>query len=976
MENKEISIQMGKMTSILHNKIFIIVFFIIFLSSHLFSFGKNKVQYEKFNWDIIKTAHFNIYYNKGQKLLAKETSLILEDAAADLSAKFRFELTRVLPVIIYNSHNDFEQSNVILQMIGEGTGGFTEFFKSRIVVPFTGSYGDYRHVLHHELVHGFQFNLLLGNFWESLFTRQFMHMPPLWFIEGNAEYFSIGWESEVELFLRDATVHDMLVPIERLEDLWSLRGYEYFMVYKQGQGFLHYITTKYGKYKVGDILKVFARTRDFHHSFKVVIGKSHYDVFKDWVKHLRKKYWPLVKSKKYPEDFSKKLTKHLSDGSVYNVKPVWSSDGKKIAFLTDRHIYMSLVIVDADTGEELDVLAESGTTSDFEEMHSKDNVLSWSGDGRYLVFISKAGRYDKINIYDNKEEEFIDSINPELDALASPDISPDNKKIVFSGVKNGKNDLYVIDINGNNLKRLTKDKYFDTYPTWNLTAEYIIFTSNRDKGYLSRDNDIFLLNLKKNEITKIVSSKGINNAPRLDKKNNKLVFVSDRDGFSDLYIKKVNGFSNINSIIKNKEYKITDVITAVSDPCFSPDGKKIVFSSFNKLGQDVCVMDVPEELEDKIASVVKETQKVNNEEITKTAFDVEESEKEEYKFNLTPDWIMGGFIYSSVAGFGGFTYLGFSDILGNHRFSIATDFLGGNNDFNFEFIYYYLAHRINYGIGIFHYKDYYYFYTKDEFGYEIDKFYKRRYGVDLKISYPFTKFLRSDVDLLVMKYIRHSENEEEVESWDTNLYISGFSFVYDTILWGITGPVMGFRGRISFEKSYRITGADWLYELAFIDLRKYFLMSRKYTFALRYQFGSVWGRDRNKNKFYIGGFNTLRGHRYSEYSGTRMFLFNMEYRYPFVNVIQIGWPVTFNIQNLRAVFFWDFGSAWDNTEKWQIGRKGGVYRFKDLKSGLGWGLRFGIYVLRFRLDFATPWNGSTILPLSKWQGLFSIGYDF
>ena len=188
---------------------------------------------------------------------------------------------------------------------------------------------------------------------------------------------------------------------------------------------------------------------------------------------------------------------------------------------------------------------------------------------------------------------------------------------------------------------------------------------------------------------------------------------------------------------------------------------------------------------------------------------------------------------------------------------------------------------------------------------------------------------------------------------------------------------MGFRGRLVFQKSLALTSNNLLYELGFIDLRKYFLFAKKYTFALRTQFGSIWGRDRKWSKFYIGGFHTVRGHRYFEYSGTRMFLFNMEYRYPFVNVIQIAWPFTFNITNLRALFFWDFGSVWENTKKWQMGQKhGDYYEFKDMRSGLGWGLRFGIAYLRFKLDFATPWDGSVLKPLDKWQGLFSIGYDF
>ncbi|MBN1898197.1 MAG: PD40 domain-containing protein [Spirochaetes bacterium] len=957
------------------NNLFILLFLTITLSSPLFSFGKNKIQYKQFDWNILKTPHFDIYYNKSQRTLAEQSAVLLEDACAQLSENLRFELTRIIPVIIYSSHNDFEQSNVIMEMIGEGTGGFTEVFKNRVVVPFTGSYSEYRHVLHHELTHAFQFNILLGGFWESLFTRQFMYMPPLWFMEGVAEQQSIGWDRELDMVLKDATVNNMLIPLAEMENSYSLNGLQVFMLYKEGQGFVQYVVEKYGRYKVGEIFKVFKRTRDFIHSFKKAVGKTHYQVNQEWFRYLRKRYWPLVKDKKEPGEFSKKLTDHLQDSSFYNVKPVWSPDGKKIAILTDRHIFTDIILIDARTGEELDTIVEGGRESSFEEMHTRDNMLSWSHDGKYLIFVSKAGEFDRIHIYDFKEEEVIRSINPRMDAVASPAISSDNKWIAFSGTKNGKNNLYVIQFNGSKMTRLTDDLYSYFYPVFSKDGKYIIFTSNRDKGYLSGDMDIFAMHTQTRKITKIVSSKGQNQSPALSRDGKIMTFSSDRDGTPNLYIKYVDNFEDPEGLLKKKEYKITDVIVGVFDPYFSPDAKKVVFSSFFKLGQDIYVMDVPEEIE-RMESIENSASLAKLDQPPKTAFDLEEAGKEDYTFSLTPDWVMGGFMYSSVYGFGGFTQIGASDILGDHQFMLATDFLSGVNDFNFQFVYYYLAHRINYGVGVFHFKDYYFDYEYENGGYIFETFYKRRYGLDLLMSYPFTKFFRTDLELLGMRYIRRSEEEELVKNVDTNIYATSLAFVYDTILWGETGPAWGFRSRLIYQRSWPITGKDWIYEMAFLDLRKYFLINKKYTFAFRLQGGSVWGPDRHENKFYLGGYNTIRGHRYDAYSGLRMFLYNMEFRFPFIRRITIVWPFTFNISNLNSVFFWDFGSAWDNTEKWRIGSSNGRYKFQDLKSGLGWGFRLRVIVFQLRLDLATPWDGSKILPLSKWQGLFSLAYDF
>ncbi len=940
----------------------------------LYSFGNNKVIYKKFKWNILSTPHFDIYYNKGETIIATNAALILEDAAATLSDNLRFELTRVIPVIIYNSHNDFEQSNVNPFLITEGTGGFTEIFKSRIVVPFTGSYAEFRHVLHHELTHAYQYNILLGNYWEALFTRQFMYMPPLYVMEGMAEQQSIGWDNETDMIIRDAVINNMLVPIQRLENM-DLNGYEYYMIYKEGQAFLYYLSQKYGKHTIGDLIKVFKTSRDITYSYKKVFGKSQYKLFNDWYKYLKKEYWPLVKYKSYPEDIAKPLTHHFQDGSFYNSKPVFSPDGKKIALFTDKHIYTSIILIDAFSGKEIKELVSGERESNFEEMHTRENIISWSRDGKYLIFISKAGEYDKINIYDVKKRKLYRQLNPKMDSLISPSISPDNKYIAFTGVKNGKADLYIITFNGKKIIRLTDDLYFDTYTVWSRDGKYLIFASNRDSGYISKDLDIFAININTRKIIKLVSSKGANFSPAISYDGNLMAFVSDRDNYFNIYIKRVNNFTNIERILKKEEYKITDLITGVFSPSFSPDGRSLVFSVYYKMGQDIYKMKIPSSMfTNEIVSL--NTKKSNMNFIPHTAFNLRDGKKGVYNLTFTPDWITGGFAYSSMYGFGGFTQLGFSDILGNHLIMLSTDFLSGNNDFNFNLTYYYLALRMNMGISIFHLKDYYlYSYDMTSYDYTYSLYYLRRYGANILLWYPFSKFFRIESDFLFMRYIRFIEDNSP-DNFDINIDTATLSFVYDNVLFGETGPIYGTRWAISYEKSIMFTSNNWNKDVVYLDFRKYFLMFKKYTFAIALRGGSEWGKDAEKNKFYLGGFNTIRGHSFYAYSGTKMFLINLEYRYPFVNILQLAWPFTINIRNLRALFFLDAGSTFNNIEKWRLGYTDGRYKFQDLKAGIGWGIRFGIAYYRFRIDWATPWDGSAIYPISKWQGVFSIGYDF
>ena len=178
---------------------------------------------------------------------AKFAAAVLESSYVEISEELNYVIQKRVPVFVYNSHNDFQQTNIISSLIPEGVGGFTEAFKNRIVIPFSGSYEEFRHVLHHELTHAVIYDLLYGNMFSSLLSRQRLFQLPLWFAEGYAEYSSRhGWDYYSDMFVRDATINNYLAPP------WYLGG---FLAYKQGQAMVKYIADEYGEDQLGKILK-------------------------------------------------------------------------------------------------------------------------------------------------------------------------------------------------------------------------------------------------------------------------------------------------------------------------------------------------------------------------------------------------------------------------------------------------------------------------------------------------------------------------------------------------------------------------------------------------------------------------------------------------------------------------------------------------------------------------------------------------
>src|SRR5687768_3861752 len=210
-------------------------------------FGRNKVQYKEFKFEVLKTDHFDIYFYEEERENAARVGRMAERWYARLSSIFEHEMSTRQPLVLYASHPDFEQTNVVGGMIGEGTGGVTEGLKRRVVLPLGATLAETDHVLGHELVHAFQYDISArrsaqggGGGIESL---------PLWFVEGLAEYLSIGpVDPHTAMWLRDATRQEELPQIKDLD------SGEYFP-YRWGQAVWAYVGGKYGDDLVGQIYR-------------------------------------------------------------------------------------------------------------------------------------------------------------------------------------------------------------------------------------------------------------------------------------------------------------------------------------------------------------------------------------------------------------------------------------------------------------------------------------------------------------------------------------------------------------------------------------------------------------------------------------------------------------------------------------------------------------------------------------------------
>ncbi len=517
-------------------------------------FGQNKVQYQSFDFRIIQTEHFDIYYYPAERSAALDAARIAERWYARLSRILSHQFQGRKPIILYASQSDFQQTNV-LDATGEGLGGVTEFLKHRMLLPFTGSYAELEHVIGHEMVHQFQYDVYSrGRIGAGVQTLVNVN-PPLWFIEGMAEYLSVGpIDAHTSMWLRDASLEGHL---PTLDDLTYDRVFPYYF----GHAIWAYIGEKWGDEAVGQILQA-SVSGGVEGAFKRTVGITLDDLMSEWRDAVQTTYLPQLADHYRARRIAQPLlTEKRSEGTLH-LAPALSPDGHEIAYFSEKNsFFVDLYLADAETGKVKRRLVKSTLNSNYESLRFINSAGAFSPDGRYFAIAAKRKDRDDLVILDVRKDEEVRRIRIPLNGLTTPSWSPDGKQLAFTGYDGGISDLFVVNADGSNLHRLTKDKYADLQPSWAPDGKTIAFATDRGPA-----TDFDLLKFGRMRIALFHLDNGtIDILDHMDQGKNidpawapdgrSLAFVSDRNGISNIFLYDLSDA---------KIYQLTDVYTGVS----------------------------------------------------------------------------------------------------------------------------------------------------------------------------------------------------------------------------------------------------------------------------------------------------------------------------------------------------------------------------------------------------------------------------
>ena len=929
---------------------------------HAQYFGRNKVQYDKFDFKILKTQHFDVYFYPEMEESAQLAARMAERWYARFSRIFNHELKGRQPLILYASSSHFQQTTTISGVIGEGTGGVTESFKRRIILPVGGSLSATDHVIGHELVHAFQYDITSQKRSGSAGASPGIERIPLWFIEGLAEYLSIGSiDPNTAMWMRDMTQRKELPTIKKLDN-----PYKYFP-YRYGHSLWAYITGKHGDEAVAALMKQVGSVGELEAVMKRVLNVDFETLTKEWHQAMSEIYNPIVEKTHLVEENSRALFKATEENRL-NVSPALSPDGSQIVFLSSRDLFsIDMYLADAKTGKIIRRLVKTATNPHFDSLQFLNSSGSWDSKGERFVFGGITKSEPVLVVVNtktgNREKEVVFK---ELGEILNPTWSPDGRFVAFSALDGGLSDIFLFDLETEELKKLTDDPFSDLYPTWSPDGHTLAFVTDRFSSDLSilniGDFQMALLDPISGDIEQIrgfLGAKNIN--PQWAPDSKSLFFMSDRNGISNVY--RVDLASEEITQVTNLYTGVSGIMAQSPALSIAQETGQMAYSVYSESNYSIYAIDSFELLSGEkpngdfgeILPSLLPPRKTGEGEVIALLNNPlyglpEEADFEiaDYKPKLALDYVSPaqmaiGTDRFGMYGGGGIT-LNFSDMLGYHNVFTMVQVNSRVEDSALLAGYQNTRSRLNWGAVV---QRIPYVYGGVSMGYgdflgqtallEQEYIFRQvNYQASIFAYYPFNQSRRFELSagyrlIDYQEEVRTraytvdgffmDEYRQELPAPDS-LYYGFFTaaYVYDSSFFGATAPILGQSYRIEFTPYF---GGNLNFSSILADYRRYFMPVRPFTLAFRLMHYGRYGNNAKDSRFYplfLGYETMLRGYNsssfgfdendvYAQLFGSKLAIANVELRFPLFGVLGLG-KGYYGIFPVDFVAFYDAGIAW------------------------------------------------------------------
>jgi hypothetical protein len=870
----------------------VVFFSLIFLWGYFFSFGqssqeqfgKNRIQYKKFDWQYISTLNFDIFYYEGGKEIARNAANYAEPDFKRITGQTGFTPYSKIKIIVYNSVSDMQQSNIGLEDQSLVIGGQTNFVKSKIEVAFNGSQVEFKNDINFA-VSAMLINVMLyGGSLKDVVQSSYLLSLPEWYVNGAAAYLAEGWSIEMDNYIRGIFLKKDVKKPSVLSGQEAIRG---------GQSIWNFIAVRYGRSSIANILNLTRIVRNEEASIESALGIPYYIFIREW----RKYYSGMTNEVKdsYEElDQSKKITKNNHKDYFYK-DPSISPDGKNIAYIKSYKGKYYVMLHDSEKNKNKKIYKGGHKL-----LHQKEDenamLIAWRSAGE-LSYIEKRKNKLWLTFHSLDKGKKIKREIKEFNQVLSFSFSHDGEYIVFSAGKSGQSDIFLYDIKGNSFRQMTDDLYDDLDPRF-LQKDYsIVLSSNRindtlniDKGsYQNMRNsyDIYLLETLtgNKKILKRLTDYSVNSKPRSFGSDN-IIFLSEEKGISNLYKYNIGSgkTTQTSEFLMNIENFDADIVTGNLVITSMNNGKKFIYNykgfdfekDFDpKVTERQKLIDEKDQRrvkKDTIDPLVKDSLGTGEIDINEFQFDsdVKKNQKEKkttityspakalplrdqtgikgpskYKNSFGIDKVNSTIMIDPLRGLGILMEVEMADMFRNHKMNAGVFGLTDLKSSNLFGEYSYLKKRVDFKIR---------YDRKALFAY--NETVTHRYTLNkssVAASYPFSESARISIAPFVVATRFTDLNLNSLFTSDHTAIYGGLrgEYIYDNTSVSGMNMIEGTRCKIGIEKYVSPGKEERNFGKFVFDLRHYRPIHKELVLATRFSYGQFFGNA--KKNFLLGG---------------------------------------------------------------------------------------------------------------------------
>jgi WD40 repeat protein len=893
-------------------------------------FGKNRIRYNDFKWNIYKTDHFEIYYYPEiEKQLERVTSYA-ESAYQQVSSDLKHDLAFKVPLVLYKTESEFQQQNIEPGELPEGVLAFAEPYRDRMVLPIDEPSDALYRLITHELTHIFEFDIIP----RSLLHRQL----PLWVDEGLSDYMTGYWQPFDLMTVRDAAIADIIPSMSDFEGVQFADGR---LPYNLGHAAFEFIESRWGKEGLRQFL--FALR-------KAVIGggeSAYEEAFRlkpeefdeQFDKYLKDRFKPF-RDKERPQDYGRDLAPKRGKTQysvVVSIEPSPSGDLMAVAAGNRKDQELDIVLMSTKDGKIIRNL-----TSGFNQNHGYEYIatpggfrnnavswMSWAPAGDRIAYFARTEKNKTLilqNVVTKKIETRIELKT--IDGPESPDISPDGREVAFSGMRGAIGDIYTVNLDTKEIRNITNDDFGDYAPTYAPDGKSIIYLAR-----VSGNDKLFQVDLASGKKTQITFGTHDDGGVQFVD-NDTIVFPSTATDPNQPIDPEVARNANIYNIwtlnLKTNELKqYTDTLTGNVSPIVLRDQKipTIAFVTYYKGEYGIHTLPRQEALHTVAMSDFGSAEAGPPIDFrppsTHTLVPSNIHKKgtfEKLFLEGRPPVALG--VTSGGDVFGG-TEVTFSDVLGDKQFSMFASSVSQYRTLNFSYVN--LSRRLQYAVQAYSQQQFYY-------GYDPGLLYGSEYafvsrdqaiatqtarGATIFGIYPFNRYNRVELSAGVYNYeqgyndpnLQAVADQYQQDQYGRLLFSSGsfmplgVALTRETTVFREYGPLAGSTMRLGYEYAPSV-GSFLSRQTADVDARYYLRLATNGVLAFRARGFKSWGEF--PGYMYFGGNSELRGYDYLEFLGNKAFFLNTELRFPLIEAALTPLGV---IGGLRGIAYAGLGAA-------------------------------------------------------------------